>query len=131
MGVHDTPRTALIPVSIAEAIDRMTILRIKLGRPDQFDHVQLETQLGTYVDELSRLGMDACTSDLVHFLERVNRILWRLEGEIRRCEAKRQFSARFICVARLIVRLNDRRASIKSEIDELSNSGFRETKSYA
>jgi len=131
MGVHNSPRTALISVSIAEIIDRITILRIKLSRPDQFDPVQIETQLRTYVDELSRLGLEACTSDLAYFLERVNRILWRLEDEIRRCEAKRQFGAHFTCVARMIIRLNDRRARIRSEIDKLSDSGLRDTKSYA
>jgi len=123
-------KTALMTVSVAEIIDRITILRIKLGRPNQFDPVQVKIQIQRHADELSRLSLHAGTDDLVRVLERVNRILWRLENEIRCCIAKGQFGSRFVCVARMIVRLNERRAFIKSEIDELNKSGFRDTKSY-
>jgi hypothetical protein len=129
MVIQGRPRTGTIQVSIAEIVDRMTILRIKLSRSNLPKPAQLEAQLQTYVDELSRLGA-INTSDLCCFLARVNGILWHLENEVRRCEAEHQFGERFICAARMIIRLNDRRARIKGQIDELCQSGFRETKSY-
>jgi hypothetical protein len=99
----------------------MTILRIKLSRSNLSNSAQLEAQLRTYVDELSRLGVQ---------FRRVNGILRRQENEVRRREAKRQFGQRFICAAWMIIRLNDRRARIKRQIDELCNSEFGDTKSY-
>jgi hypothetical protein len=130
MVIQGKPRTGTIQVSIGEIVDRMTILRIKLSRSNLSNSAQLEAQLQTYVDELSRLDVQFSISDLRCFLERVNGMLWRLENEVRRCEAKRQFGQRFICAARMIIRLNDRRARIKRQIDQLCKSEFSDTKSY-
>jgi hypothetical protein len=122
--------TGIIQVSVGELIDRVTILRIKLDRSDRVNKFQLSKQLRLYVDELSRVDAADSTSDLRLFLQRVNGILWRLESEIRRCAANNQFDYDFICAARMIIRLNDRRARIKSQIDDRVKSDFKDTKVY-
>ena len=124
-------RTATIEVSVAELIDRVTILRLKVGCSARPSPPALEEQLRRYLEELERLNVQGVTSDLHRFLQRVNGMLWRLESEIRNCEAGRDFGTRFICVSRMIRRLNDRRTRIKALIDELCRSEFGEIKSYS
>jgi hypothetical protein len=124
-------RTATIEVSVAELIDRVTILRLKVECSARPSPPALKEQLHRYLEELERLNVRGATSDLHRFLQRVNGMLWHLESEIRNCEAARDFGTRFICVSRMIRRLNDRRARIKARIDELCRSEFGETKSYS
>jgi hypothetical protein len=123
-------RTATIEVSVAELIDRVTILRLKVARSARPSPPAFEEQLHRYLGELECLNVEGVTADLHRFLQRVNGMLWHLESEIRNCEAARDFGTRFICVSRMIRRLNDRRVRIKARIDELCRSEFRETKSY-
>jgi hypothetical protein len=122
--------TATIQVSIGELVDRVTILRIKLDRSDHSNKLQLTAQLRSYDDELSRVDARDSARDLRLVLQRVNGVLWRLENEVRRCASKEQFDHRFICAARLIIRLNERRARIKGQIDDRLKSTFKDTKSY-
>jgi hypothetical protein len=123
-------QTATIEVSVAELIDRVTILRLKVNYSARPGSPALEQQLHAYVEELGRLNVQDLTSDLHRLLQRINGMLWRLESGIRSCEAGGNFGARFICMSRMIRRLNDRRAQIKARIDELCRSEFRATKSY-
>jgi hypothetical protein len=63
-------------------------------------------------------------------LKQVNEALWEIEDEIRVCEGHRDFGPRFIELARAVYHQNDRRASLKRQINELLGSRLIEEKSY-
>ena len=77
---------------------------------------------GSGSDELTRLE---------ERLKAFNEKLWDIEGEIRNCEAAKDFGPRFIELARSVYQTNDRRVGVKKQIDELFGSAITDEKSYA
>jgi predicted anti-sigma-YlaC factor YlaD len=63
-------------------------------------------------------------------LRAVNQALWVIEDDIRACEAARDFSQKFIDLARAVYIQNDRRATLKKSINERCGSSIVEEKSY-
>ena len=61
----------------------------------------------------------------------VNARLWDIEDEIRVCERKGEFGARFISLARSVYAANDWRADLKRSVNRLFVSALTEEKSYA
>jgi hypothetical protein len=57
--------------------------------------------------------------------------LWDVADELRLCEQRQDFGPRFIELARLVYRANDRRAALKRAVNELLHSPLVEEKSYA
>jgi len=114
-----------IPVSVGELIDKITILEIK----------SLFTN-GNYVEkELNELRQikDMITSCIIEQTERlkdINQKLWKIEDRIRKLEKEQRFDSEFIELARSVYILNDERAKIKKEINEATNSTYREVKVY-
>lgn len=121
-----------IEVSPGELLDKISILEIKserIGDPDKLKNVRHE--LGLYRDIRGSVipgggAMDA----LIRDLKAVNETLWEVEDAIRDCEARQDFGARFVELARSVYRTNDRRAAIKREINTLCGSSIVEEKSY-
>ena len=126
-------RAVQIPVSFGEAADRITILTIKNERikdAAKLDNVRKELALvsDAFFANVARVaGFDALFAEL----KSVNETLWRIEDDIRDCEAKNEFGAAFVALARAVYRTNDRRAEIKRAIDALLGSELREEKSYS
>jgi hypothetical protein len=56
--------------------------------------------------------------------------LWMIEDDIRKCEKEKDFSQRFIELARAVYINNDQRAAFKREINTILNSELFEEKSY-
>lgn len=125
-------REVLIPVSIGELVDKMTILQIKserIGNCDQVANVRRE--LAALRLASARITCDAgvlarCTGEL----RRVNEALWDTEDAIRDCEQRGDFGERFVALARSIYRHNDERARIKKALNVASGSSYVEEKSY-
>ena len=98
-----------------------------------------ETKRANVLKELEALESVAAacnmTSDtalgLMAELKGVNEDLWQIEDDIRILEAAKDFGPRFIELARAVYVTNDRRASLKSDLNQLSGSALREEKSYA
>ena len=67
---------------------------------------------------------------LVDELLKVNKKLWNVEDDLRICEKDKDFSIRFIDLARSVYKLNDERANIKKKINIKYGSEFVEEKSY-
>ncbi len=117
----------------AELIDKLTILQIKAERiedPKKLANVRIALQ------HLSRIRDEALSrsDELTRLEERLkafNEKLWDIEGEIRNCEAAKDFGPRFIELARSVYQTNDKRAAVKNQIDELFGSTITEEKSYA
>jgi len=63
-------------------------------------------------------------------LKKINSKLWVIEDEKRLCEKNSDFSEKFIKLSRDIHFLNDERAKIKLDINNLTGSKIKEIKEY-
>ena len=63
-------------------------------------------------------------------LKAINQNFWNIEDQIRVNEAKKDFGETFIWLARSTYINNDRRASIKRQINKILNSAIVEEKIY-
>jgi len=126
--------SVLAPISIGEALDKLTILEIKEENIDdptklhaiRYETAQLENAI-RHLDVFATVGVQ----DLYAALDAINRELWDVEDTLRILEAKEDFGTEFIELARSVYRLNDNRAGIKREINILTGSDVVEVKSYA
>ncbi|WP_269625312.1 DUF6165 family protein [Prochlorococcus marinus] len=118
-----------IPISYGELIDKITILEIKKNymRKDQLDNVNKELKL--LEDILQEKELEVNT-DLKNELRQINRSLWQIEDKIRIKERKQEFDEEFIKLARSVYKENDKRASIKKNINYTYNSEIFEEKYY-
>ena len=122
----------LVPISVGELIDKITILKIKQQKasdPQKLDNISRE------LDELTATWKKANTSDvditnLENQLTQVNEILWNIEDDIRAKEAANAFDQEFIDLARSVYKQNDLRAALKKEINILTGSTLVEEKLY-
>ena len=68
--------------------------------------------------------------DLINNLKELNKHIWEIEDNIRIKESNQEFDKEFIQLARSVYKENDKRASIKKEINQKYNSDLVEEKSY-
>lgn len=121
-----------VEISPGELIDKITILAIKSERltdPGQLQNVRTELALLEASRDQSIPGSDSL-DDFTASLKSVNQVLWDIEDDIRGCERRRDFGAKFIKLARSVYRNNDQRADIKRKINEILGSEIMEEKSY-
>ncbi len=121
-----------IPVSWGELLDKISILQIKKERVDDPEKlVNIEHELNGLLQARRTVANRAEELEaLSQELRLVNEALWDIEDEIRACERRRDFGARFVELARSVYRTNDRRAAIKYRINRLLGSEIVEEKSY-
>lgn len=120
-----------IDVPVGDVVDKITILRIKerrLTSPEQRANVARELEALRGAWDASGLAWPATRADE---LQRINEALWDVEDELRRHEAAQAFGPEFVRRARSVYQINDRRARVKREINELTGSVLVEEKSYA
>jgi hypothetical protein len=119
----------LAPVSIGELIDKITILEIKKLHMtgSKLENVVKELKLLGFILQDENLEIDI---DLFNRLKEVNNGLWKIEDKIRIKEDNKEFDQEFIQLARSVYKENDKRASIKKEINQKYNSELTEEKSY-
>ena len=117
-----------IEVSIGEVVDKWTILSIKalnITDKDKLVNVFKEKNyLNTAIEP--EILHDPLTDQLLV----VNKNLWNVEDRLRDCERDKIFDDHFVQLARSVYILNDKRASIKKEINMKYGSDFVEEKSY-
>ena len=125
----------LIPASVGELIDKITILEIKRERiADHAKQQNIEREFAALmgVVEQQHLGYPSgALTELGGQLAAVNVQLWTIEDDIRECERQNDFGARFIELARAVYHRNDERAALKRQINALCGSELVEEKSYA
>jgi Family of unknown function (DUF6165) len=121
-----------VEISPGELIDKITILQIKRQRIEQAaKRANVLAELAML--EASRDRAIVPTDELAALsavLQGVNEAIWRVEDELRQCECASDFGPRFVELARSVYGLNDRRASIKRQINETLGSRLMEEKSY-
>jgi hypothetical protein len=114
-----------IPISVGELLDKISILEIKAFLTDnEYVHKEL--------DELNQIKstLTQYTLEYEVQLKKVNETLWEIEDKIREKEKLKEFDDEFIELARSVYKNNDERAKIKKEINELTNSTYKEIKLY-
>ena len=119
----------LAPISLGELIDKITILEIKQKYMEgiKLKNINKELKLlkNILLDKNLKININ-----LINHLKDVNNQLWIIEDNIRIKESKQEFDKEFIQLARSVYKENDRRASIKKEINRKYNSDLVEEKSY-
>tara|TARA_X000001036_G_scaffold397600_1_gene399926 strand:+ start:387 stop:776 length:390 start_codon:yes stop_codon:yes gene_type:complete len=122
----------LVEVSVGELLDKISILEIKKGKikdPEKLkfisnEHSILKDQLEKIVKSNDKL------EELFQKLKEINSKLWVIEDDKRNCEKNKDFGDKFIKLSRDVHFLNDDRAKIKLEINNLSGSTIKEIKEY-
>jgi hypothetical protein len=123
----------LVEISPAELIDKLTILEIKLELiEDESKRANVKREYSLLISAYQATIVETePLRELTSMLKRINRELWDIEDNIRAEERAKSFGARFIELARSVYRTNDRRASVKRQINAMLNSPIPEEKSYA
>ncbi len=122
------------PISLGELIDKITILEIKAANIS--DAVKLKNVthelniLNAKVNELLDTTGQATLAPLKQALKDINQELWVIEDDIRDCEYVKDFSDKFIQLARAVYVTNDKRAKVKKDINLAFGSELIEEKSY-
>ena len=122
----------LVEVSVGELFDKISILEIKK------DKVKDEEKLKYIIDEynllkeqmVDKVKLNEKLSVLFDTLKDINSKLWVIEDDKRLCEKNSDFGEKFIKLSRDIHFLNDKRASIKLEINNQTGSRIKEIKEY-
>tara|TARA_B100001939_G_C16373940_1_gene376977 strand:- start:86 stop:478 length:393 start_codon:yes stop_codon:yes gene_type:complete len=122
----------LVEVSVGELLDKISILEIKQEKikdPEKLKYINdecniLKTELKKNVKSETKLD------NLFNSLKKINASLWIIEDKKRLCEKNSTFDEEFIKLSRDIHFLNDDRAKIKLEINNLTGSKIKEIKQY-
>ena len=122
----------LIEVSVGELFDKISILEIKK------DKIKDKEKLKFIIDEynvlkeqmINKVKLDKKLNSLFDTLKDINSKLWVIEDNKRLCEKNSDFSEKFVKLSRDIHFLNDKRASIKLEINNHTGSKIKEIKEY-
>ena len=121
--------TIVAPVSLGELIDKITILEIKKEKinSSKLNNVLKELKYLNIVLKEININVDKV---LIGKLKKINTVLWDIEDEIRNLEFLKKFDESFIELARSVYIENDKRSSVKHEINSKYNSSIIEEKSY-
>jgi len=117
---------------MGELFDKTSILSIK---KDKIKDPQKMSNIMKEYNELIQLVMPYLIADdnskvLYDHLKRINEKLWDIEDEIRKMEAKKDFSEDFVALARQVYMTNDIRFDYKKLINEHLGSELTEEKDY-
>ena len=122
----------LVEVSVGELLDKLSILEIKKYRikdPNKLNFIKEEYVILKNQFE-KNVKIDKKLKNLFETLKDINNKLWDIENEKRLCEKNSDFGEVFIKTSRDIHFLNDKRGSIKLEINNYSGSKIKEIKEY-
>ena len=122
----------IVEVSIGELLDKISILEIKQEKvkdPEKLkfisdEHSVLKEQLDKNIKSDDKL------EKLFQSLKDINSKLWVIEDDKRLCEKEKDFTEKFIKLSRDVHFLNDDRAKIKLEMNNLTGSKIKEIKEY-
>ena len=93
----------------------------------------IKTELEVLIEQSNKIILDnkEALNKNVQKLQEINEKLWDIENIKRECEANKDFGENFIKISRDVHFKNDIRASIKKEINLLSDSKITEEKEYS
>lgn len=120
-----------LDMSLGEVLDRHCIASLKtkyISDPGKLQNVQREKE--AIIRSLKGLKL----SHLIKYIDElheVNEQLWYIEDRLREKESESTFDEEFLELSRSRYKANDRRYSIKRQINLLSGSSIVEEKQYA
>tara|TARA_B100000123_G_C25568962_1_gene357457 strand:- start:304 stop:687 length:384 start_codon:yes stop_codon:yes gene_type:complete len=117
------------PISVGELFDKLTILEIKRDKLKGLQLKNIKKEI-TYLEEVFKKNNLLVDNKIFSKLKNINKNLWNIEDQIRIKESKSEFDNDFINLARSVYFENDKRASLKKEINIKYNSELIEEKSY-
>ena len=122
----------LVEVSVGELLDKISILEIKKEKiKDKTKLKFINDEYNVLKEQLkNNVKNDEKLNKLFLSLKEINSKLWVIEDDKRMCEKNSDFGEKFIKLSRDIHFLNDDRAKIKLEINQLTGSKIREVKEY-
>ena len=122
----------LVEVSVGELLDKLSILEIKkLKIKDNKNLKFINHEYDILNDQFkNKIKIDNKIIELFNILKDINGKLWDIENEKRLCEKNSDFGEKFIKTSRDIHFLNDKRGSIKLEINNHTGSKIKEIKEY-
>ena len=122
----------LSEISAGELLDKISILEIKLDKikdKNRNSEIKKEYEVLKKIEKSSIEANDK-VKKLIIQIKNVNLALWNVEDKLRICEKNKNFDKNFIELARSVYITNDKRAKIKSEINEILKSNIKEVKQY-
>ena len=122
----------LSEISAGELLDKISILEIKLGKIDNKNSLNEINKEYKLLKESQKTNIEDTegVQKLFDQIKAINLDLWDIEDKIRICEKNKDFGKHFVELARGVYLNNDKRAKIKSEINEILGSNVREIKQY-
>ena len=122
----------LVEVSVGELLDKISILEIKKEKIKNNSKLKfIDDEYNVLKEQLkNNVKNDEKLNKLFLSLKEINSKLWVIEDDKRMCEKNSDFSEKFVELSRNIHFLNDKRAKIKLEINQLTGSKIREVKEY-
>ena len=122
----------LVEVSVGELLDKISILEIKSEKikdPEKLKYIKdeykiLKDQLNKNIKNYNEI------ESLYNSLKEINSKLWVIEDDKRLCENNSEFGEKFIKLSRDVHFLNDERARLKLEINNITGSKIKEIKEY-
>ena len=123
----------LIEVSVGELLDKISILEIKKDKITNVEKLKfIDDEYLILKKELKKnIYLNDQINSLYDELKAINFKLWDIEDEKRNCEKNSDFGEKFIKLSRNVHFLNDNRAKIKLEINNVTGSKIKEIKEYS
>jgi len=120
-------------ISAGELLDKISILEIKLGKIKNQSRQQEISKEYKILQKTKEMNIESTQeiNQLIEEIKIINLKLWEIEDKIRVCEKNKNFGKEFIELARAVYLTNDKRAKIKSKINEMVGSNIKEIKEYA
>ena len=120
----------LTEISQGELLDKITILEIKLKEIKNqalLQEVEKEYEILSNIRN-KNINNSEIIDDLFNKLKLVNKEIWDIENIKRNYEKQNIFDEKFIKISRDEYKANDKRASIKSQINNILESNIKEVK---
>ena len=122
----------LTEFSQGELLDKITILEIKLKEIKNqalLQEVEKEYEILSNIRN-KNINNSEIIDDLFNKLKLVNKEIWDIENIKRNYEKQNIFDEKFIKISRDEYKANDKRASIKSQINNILESNIKEVKQH-
>ena len=122
----------LVEISVGELLDKISILEIKKEKVKDFNKLNfINDEYNVLKEQLNKnIKLDEKLEKLFKSLKEINGKLWVIEDDKRMCEKNSDFGEKFVKLSRDVHLLNDDRAKIKLEINNLTGSKIKEIKEY-
>jgi hypothetical protein len=114
-----------LPVSLGEAIDKLTILDIKLDNIKDQRRIDVQKEYDILHDKLKDFLLKY--NDLYQTMKKVNLLIWNMMDVLRDGNAGEE---EYLKVCKECIEYNDIRFRVKNKINYLSASSLKEQKSY-